>query len=152
LYQRFTNGGKLLIPSNCNNSEAMQEIHLVCCKEGFATICFCAVCKMSDRGEAYLCALGCEEDVFVDKETINSQFSIMLELDELSSNLDSTLCHALAILPHSVPFHLENRLAPNYLFGLDFLDGHFRPRDPPLHLQLLSNLPWKDISASHTSL
>jgi hypothetical protein len=37
----------------------------------------------------------------------------------------------LAVPPHSVPFHLENRLAPNYLCGLDILDGHMRPQDPP---------------------
>ncbi len=64
-------GGKLVIPSNHNSSEAMQEIHLVCCKECFPKICFCVVCKMSDCGEAYLGAVGCKEDVFVDKEAIN---------------------------------------------------------------------------------
>jgi hypothetical protein len=95
---------------------------------------------MSERGEAYLSAIGCDEDVFVGKETINSQFNILLELDEFPWNLENTLRHALAVLPHSVPFHLENRLAPNYLCGLDVLDGHIQPRDPPLHLQSLCNL------------
>ncbi len=120
-----------MIPSNCNNSEATQEIHLVCHKECFPKICFCTVCKMSDHGEAYLGAVGCEEDVFVDKEAINCQFNILLELDELSRGLDNTLTHTLAVPPHSVPFHPENRLAPNYLCGLYLLDGHIRPRDPP---------------------
>ncbi len=96
-----------MIPSNHNNSEATQEIHLICHKEGFPKICFCAVCKMSDRGEAYLSAVSCEEDVFVDKETINGQFNILLKLDELSRNLDNILHHTLAIPPHSAPFHLE---------------------------------------------
>jgi hypothetical protein len=75
--------------------------------------------------------LGCEEDVFVDKKTINCQFNILLELDELSRNIDNTLRHKLAVPPHSVPFHLENRLSPNYLCGLDIVDGHIRPRGPP---------------------
>jgi len=60
---------------------------------------------MSDRGEAYLRAHGGEKDVFVDKETINQQFNILLELDELLGNLDNTLRHALAIPSHHVPFH-----------------------------------------------
>ncbi len=67
MYHKFTNEGKLMIPSNHKNSEAMQEIHLVCGKEGFPKICFSVVRKVSDRGEAYLSAVGCEEDVFVDK-------------------------------------------------------------------------------------
>ena len=53
---------------------------------------------MSDRGEAYLSANGGEEDVFIDKETINCQFNILLELDELLGNLDNTLRHALCRL------------------------------------------------------
>ena len=79
---------------------------------------------MSDRGEAYLSANGSEEDVFINKETINCQFNILLELDELLGNLDNTLRHALAVPSHSVPFHLENRLAPNYICGLDVLGGY----------------------------
>ncbi len=86
---------------------------------------------MSDRGEAYLSAIGGEEDVFDDKETNNCQFNILLELDELLGNLDNTLCHALAVPPHSVPFHLENRSAPIYLCGLDVLVGYIQSRDPP---------------------
>jgi hypothetical protein len=46
---------------------------------------------MSDRGEAHLSAHSGEEDVFIDKETINHQFDILLELDELLGNLDNTL-------------------------------------------------------------
>ena len=84
---------------------------------------------MSDRGEAYLCAHGSEEDVFISKETINCQFNILLLLDELLGNHDNTLRHALAVPSHSVPFHLENRLAPNYICGLDVLGGYdIRPR------------------------
>ncbi len=87
-------------------------------------ICLCVVCKMSDRGKAYTSAVGCEKDVFADKETINSQFNILLELDELPWNFENTAHQALAVPPHSVSFHLENRSAPNYLYGLDVLDGH----------------------------
>ena len=60
-----------MFPSDHNNSEATQEIHLVCPKECFPKICFCVVRKMSDLGEVYLGAVGCEEDVFVEKEAIN---------------------------------------------------------------------------------
>ncbi len=113
-----------MIPSNHNNPEATEEIHLVCHMEGFPDQCFCPVCEMSDRSEAYLCAHGGEEDVFVDKETINRQFNILLELDELLGNLDNTLHHVLAVPSHRVPFHLENRLASNYICGLDVLGGY----------------------------
>jgi len=65
-----------------------------------------------------------EEDVIIDKETINCQFNILLELDELLGNLDNTLCHALAIPSHSAPFHLENRSTPNDFCGLDVLGGY----------------------------
>ncbi len=98
--------------------------------EGYPDQCFRPVCEMSDRGEAYLRAHGGEEDVFVDKETINRQFNILLELDELLGNLDNTLRHALAIPSHRA-FHLENRSTPNYICGLDVLGGYIRPRDPP---------------------
>jgi hypothetical protein len=92
LYHQFTYGDKLLNPSNHNSSEAAQEIHFVCCKECFPKICFFAVCKMSIRGEVYLGAVGCEEDVFIDKEAINCQSNILLELDELSLGTLTILC------------------------------------------------------------
>ncbi len=79
---------------------------------------------MSDPSEAYLCAHGGEEDVFVDKEAINCQFNILLELDELLGNLDNTLRHVLAIPSHRVPFHLENRSTPNNICGLDVVSGY----------------------------
>ncbi len=62
---------------------------------------------MSDRGEAYLSANGGEEYVFIDKETINCQFNILLELDELLGNLDNTLRHTLAFLLTVFPFILR---------------------------------------------
>ncbi len=78
---------------------------------------------MSDCGEAHLGAVGCQENVLPVQHLVGAY--------ELSRDLGNTLRHALAFPPHSVPFHLENRLAPNYLCGLDILDGHIRPRDPP---------------------
>ncbi len=60
---------------------------------------------MCHRGEAYLCAVGGEKHVLVDKEAINCQLNILLELDELLGNLDDALRHALAISSHHVPFH-----------------------------------------------
>ncbi len=65
-----------------------------------------------------------EEDVFIDKETINCQFNILLVLDELLGNLDNTLSRALAVPSHRVPFYLENRSAPSYICGLDVLSGY----------------------------
>jgi hypothetical protein len=79
---------------------------------------------MSDRGEAYLGVHSGVEDVFIDKDTINCQFNILLELDELLGNLDNTLCPALAVPSHRVPFHLENRSSLNYICGLDVLRGY----------------------------
>jgi hypothetical protein len=52
-----------------------------------------------------------------------------LELYELLGNLDNTLQHALVVPSHIVPFHHENRSAPNYICGLDVLGGYdIRPR------------------------
>ncbi len=71
------------------------------------------VCEMRGRSEAHLHAHGGEEEVVVDKETINCQFNILLEFDELLGNLDNTLRHALTVPSHRVPFHIENRSTPN---------------------------------------
>jgi hypothetical protein len=46
--------------------------------------------------------------MFVDKETINCQLNILLELDKLLSDFDDTLIKAILILSYSVPFYLEN--------------------------------------------
>jgi hypothetical protein len=37
---------------------------------------------VSNGGKAYLSAVGGEENVFFDQETINCQFNILLKLDE----------------------------------------------------------------------
>ncbi len=60
---------------------------------------------MRNRGEAYLCVVGGEKYVLVDKEAIDCQLNILLELDELLRNLDDALRHALAISSHRVLFH-----------------------------------------------
>jgi hypothetical protein len=78
---------------------------------------------MSDCGEACVGAHSGEEDVFIDEETINHQFNILLELDELLGNLDNTLRQVLAVPSHRVPFHLENRSTPDYICSLDVLGG-----------------------------
>ena len=59
---------------------------------------------MCHCGEAYLCALGGEKYVPVDKEAIDCQLNILLELDELLGNFDDALRHALAISSHRFPF------------------------------------------------
>jgi hypothetical protein len=92
-----------MISSNHNNSKATQEIHLVCRKEGFPKKCFCVLCKMSDCGEAYLSAVGCEEDVFVDKETIvassTSCWSLMSSLGTLTILCATRLLFLLTLFP-----------------------------------------------------
>jgi hypothetical protein len=55
---------------------------------------------MSDRGKAYLSALGHEEVVFVDTKNTDCQIHILMELDELCENLDNALHYLLAIPPH----------------------------------------------------
>ncbi len=60
---------------------------------------------MCNHGEAYLCAVGGEKYVLVDKEAIDCQLNILLELNELLGNLDDALHHMLAISSHHVPFH-----------------------------------------------
>jgi hypothetical protein len=51
--------------------------------KGFPYECFCSKTKVRNRGEAYLCALGGKKYVLVDKEAINCQLNILLELNEL---------------------------------------------------------------------
>jgi hypothetical protein len=63
---------------------------------------------MSNHGKAYLSATCGEENVFVDKETINHQFNILMELDKLLGSFANTLSNKLAVPPHSVPLHSEN--------------------------------------------
>ena len=56
-------------------------------------------------GETYVCAVGSEEDVLVDKEDINCQLHVLAKLDELCRYLDDALRHSLGIFPYRVPFH-----------------------------------------------
>jgi hypothetical protein len=77
---------------------------------------------MSDRGEADLRAIGCEEDVFVDKKNINRQFNILMEFDELCGNLDNALHYLLAVPPHRGTLHLEDGASPNHFGGLHILE------------------------------
>ncbi len=48
--------------------EVSKEVHVVCVQESFPDILFLRVCQKSDHGEADLCAIGHEEDEFVDKK------------------------------------------------------------------------------------
>jgi hypothetical protein len=62
---------------------------------------------MSDCTDTHLCAVGCEEDVFVDK------MDILIELDGLCGNLDNALHYLLAFPPHRVTLH-EDQASPNH--------------------------------------
>ncbi len=64
--------------------------------------------NMSDRREAYFCAVGCEECVLVDEEYIYGKLHILLELNQLTGDLDHNLNKSLRVPPYIVPFHLEN--------------------------------------------
>ena len=79
---------------------------------------------MGDCGEANLGAEGGEEYMLVDKEAINCQFNVFVELDELPGNLDNTLCHVLAVPTNCIPFQLEDRSTPNHFRGLDIIKSH----------------------------
>ena len=79
---------------------------------------------MGDCSESYLGAQSGEEYMLVDKEAIYCQFDILLELDKLLGNLDNTLHHMLAVPLDSIPFHLEDRLAPDYICGFDITNSH----------------------------
>ena len=61
--------------------EASAKVHVVCNQESFPNCLFLTRHQMGDRGKANLCAVGSEEDVFVDKKNVNRQFYISVELD-----------------------------------------------------------------------
>jgi hypothetical protein len=84
---------------------------------------------MSDCGDADLCAIGCEEDVFVDKKNVNRQFNNLMELDELCGNFDYALHYPLAVPPHPVTLHPENGAYPNHSGYLYILECNITTRD-----------------------
>jgi len=87
------------------------------------------VCQMSDHREAYLCAVGCEEDVFIDEKNFYFQFHILMELGELYENLDNALHYLLAIPSHPVTLHLEDGASPNHFGSLHILECNITIRD-----------------------
>jgi hypothetical protein len=107
-----------------HNTEAKKETHHVRCLQGHPNHVLVPAGKVGDCGVEYLGAESCEEYMLVDKEAIYCQFDILLELDELLGNLDNTPCHTLAVLWDCIPFHLEDRLAPDYIYGFDIVDSH----------------------------
>jgi hypothetical protein len=83
---------------------------------------------MGNCGEAYFGAESGEEYMFVNKESINCQFNVLLEFDELLTDFDNTLRQALAIPLNSILFHLKDRLTPNYFRGLEIINSHIQPQ------------------------
>ena len=79
---------------------------------------------MGDCSEAYFGAKGGEEYMLVDKEAINCQFNVFVELDEIPGNFDNTLRRVLAIPMNCIPFQLEDRSTPNHFHGLDIIKSH----------------------------
>ena len=64
--------------------------------------------NMSDHCEAKFCAVGGEKCVLVDEVYIYGELHILLELNQLTGDLDYTLNKSFCIPPYIVPFHLEN--------------------------------------------
>ncbi len=63
------------------------------------------------------------------QENVNCQLDISIELDELRGNLDNALHYPLAVPPHHVTLHLENKASPNHLGGLYILECNITTRD-----------------------
>ncbi len=107
---------------------------------------------MGNCGEVYFGAESGEEYVFVNREAINCQFNVLLELDQLLRVFDNTLRQALAVPSNCIPFHLKDRLTPNQFRGLDIINSHVQPRTPPaLTIALKSEVEGK-INFSYSSL
>jgi hypothetical protein len=83
---------------------------------------FLMVHQMGDCRKAEVCAVGCKEDAFVEKENVNCQFYILMELNELCRNFDNALHYPIAIPPHCVTFHLEDGASPIPFCGLYILE------------------------------
>ncbi len=110
-----------MVTLSYHNTEATKEVHHVCCLQGHPNHVLVPAGKVGDYGEDYFGADSGEEYMLVDKEAIYCQFNVLLELDELLGNLDNTLCHTLAIPLDCIPFHLEDRSAPDYICGFDIV-------------------------------
>jgi hypothetical protein len=52
-----------------------------------------------------------------------------MELDELCGKLDNALHYFLAVPPHRVTLHLENRASPNHFGSLYILECNITTRD-----------------------
>ncbi len=92
----------------------MEEIHHVRSLQGYPKQVLVPAGNVGDCSKAYLGAHSGEEYMLVDKKAIYCQLDILLELDELLGNLDNTLSYTLAILLDCIPFHFNNRLAPDH--------------------------------------
>ncbi len=57
------------------------------------------------------------------------QFNILIELDELYGNLDNALNYLLAVPPHCLTLHLEDRASPNHFGSLYILKSNITTRD-----------------------
>ncbi len=117
-YHQVTDGGKFVVTFYHHNTKATEEIHPVRCLQSHQNGILQPVSKMINPGEAYFGAESGEESMFVDKDSINHQFNILLEFDQLLRDFYNTLCQALAILMNCIPFHLEDRLTSTMLLYL----------------------------------
>ncbi len=111
---------KFLIPRDHSDTEALMQVYVACPQESSPDIFFLTVCQMSDRKEADLCAIGHEEDVFVNKKTsianLTSQWSLMSSVETLIMLCTTPLLFLFIVLPFilrkNVPISLWQLLHP----------------------------------------
>jgi hypothetical protein len=79
---------------------------------------------VGDCSEAYFCAVCGEKDMLIDKEVVDCQFHLLMELDKLTRDLDTTMNCPLGIGTSHIPLELDNRVAPDYLCSLHIIQSH----------------------------
>ena len=77
-----------------------------------------AIDKMSHSRKADLPAKRHKEDLPIDKEYINGNADLLLELYQLPRNLHQALWLAMTRFPYSAPLETRNRRSPDLLSNL----------------------------------
>ena len=80
--------------------------------------------QMDDCGETNLCAVSSEDDMLVDNKAVNSQFHLLVDLDEFTWDFDDSLDSPPDIGMSHVPLELEDRAAPDHLCSLHIIQSH----------------------------
>jgi hypothetical protein len=59
---------EILIPQDHSDVEALTKVHIICPQESSPGITYLMVQQMGDHRKANFHAVGCDEDVFIDKK------------------------------------------------------------------------------------